>query len=197
MPLPALAQEVVDQRAPVVATSGRVEFQRDDGQWRPLVAGRSASVGPLMATRAASSLTLAFGELQLVLGELSLFRLLESVFPDAEAGSTATTSVVAVELIAGSAHASAPPGLPAEVRVVTPLATVSGRGGELIVDGDRLVVIRGTAVALNALGHRRTVGPGRRLRLVANAEMPQLAITGVIPSASTEPASDESTATSP
>ena len=193
MPLPALAQEVVDQRAPVVATSGRVEFQRDDGQWRPLVAGRSASVGPLMATRAASSLTLAFGELQLVLGELSLFRLLESVFPDAEAGSTATTSVVAVELIAGSA----PPRLPAEVRVVTPLATVSGRGGELIVDGDRLVVIRGTAVALNTLGHRRTVGPGRRLRLVANAEMPQLAITGVIPSASTEPASDESTATSP
>jgi hypothetical protein len=147
---PALGAEVAAVFAEV---TGKVEYQKPGGAWKPAKAGDGVERGTIVSTGFKSSATLKLDEASLFLKPLTRLTLEELV---KTSGGTQTK----LFLLAGRVKADVPPqaGKTNDFKVRSPTATASVRGTAFEFDGQSLLVSRGKVQYLTPTSQFRIVG---------------------------------------
>jgi hypothetical protein len=149
----------------VVATSGKVEIQDQDGGWKTLKKGDAISEGTMISTGFKSEATVKLGGSVLTIRPLTRMTLTQLV----EKEDTVTTELY-LEVGNVKAEVNSFNNKKNGFKVKSPVATASVRG-TVFEMGEELVILRGAVEFSTPVGQTRTGTEGQKLELIGDSSV--------------------------
>lgn len=145
----------------VMATSGKVEFQDQNGGWKALKKGDAINEGTMVSTGFKSEATVKLGESVLTIRPLTRMTLTQLV----EKEDTVNTELY-LEVGSVKAEVNSLNNKKNGFKVKSPVATASVRG-TVFEMGEELVIVRGAVEYRTPVGQARTGTEGQKLEIVS------------------------------